>query len=260
MRRIFFSLLVLLLCFSANAQEYDYCAGAGGTAAGCGATSEPAGDVFSDGFETATTGYEATKGENCTTAPTWCEDKTVNPALTLSGLSGGTGDTKNCTQGLNISVGTNTAYAQYRSSSAIANVYTEFSIYVDTEGLSNYGTATIFAPASTSGAASDLLGQVSLYQDGSGNIQIYASAATTSTKRTISLDTWYYVRVFMSDASESGTLTVGTTYGGTDIANADTFTCNDVTTNPSYFVFGVRSSATINYTFGYIAVDDDGTF
>jgi len=33
MRRIFFSLLVfLLLCFSVNAQEYDYCAGAGGAA------------------------------------------------------------------------------------------------------------------------------------------------------------------------------------------------------------------------------------
>jgi hypothetical protein len=35
MRKIFFSLLVLLLCFSANAQEYDYCAGAGGAAASC---------------------------------------------------------------------------------------------------------------------------------------------------------------------------------------------------------------------------------
>jgi len=33
MRRIFFSLLVLLLCFSANAQEYDYCAGASVAAA-----------------------------------------------------------------------------------------------------------------------------------------------------------------------------------------------------------------------------------
>jgi hypothetical protein len=33
MRKIFLSLLVLLLCFSANAQEYDYCAGAGGAAA-----------------------------------------------------------------------------------------------------------------------------------------------------------------------------------------------------------------------------------
>lgn len=36
MRKIFFScLVILLLCFSVKAQEYDYCAGAGGAAASC---------------------------------------------------------------------------------------------------------------------------------------------------------------------------------------------------------------------------------
>jgi hypothetical protein len=36
MRKILFSLsVILLLCFSVNAQEYDYCAGAGGAVAGC---------------------------------------------------------------------------------------------------------------------------------------------------------------------------------------------------------------------------------
>jgi hypothetical protein len=99
MKRLILIPLLLLFALPAQAQELarmnPYILGAGVVATvACGATSEPAGSIFSEGFEgTGTGGYE---NDACGTAPCWTETSNPDQTYALSGLSGGTGDTKNC--------------------------------------------------------------------------------------------------------------------------------------------------------------------
>lgn len=229
-------------------------------AASCGATSEPAGDVFSDGFEgSGSGGYELNA---CGSAPCWTENpdsSAVDQAYALSGLSGGTGATQNCNYGAKVPGGGK--YLKYTLASGLATPYVYFSFYIDDLNFSGWQTDPIACIGNN--ACSIQLGYLKLNcNNGTGcttaNLQVSGVGATESTARAISIDTWYYVKLTLADAA-SCKVSVGTTYGGTEIANEDTFNCNDVAADPQYFHFGDLNNRTMNIIFGYIAVDDDGT-
>ena len=216
---------------------------AGGAApSGC---ATPSGDIKTEGFEG--TGYEL--GAN------WTENNgTPDEDFTLSGLSGGAGDaTRNCDTGLQINQASEDVTLD--SGSALAHAYVEFSIYVDSQSINWSATYPVYAWGSVD---SDFTFVFAL-KDAGGTITVYGTGATASTERTISLDTWYYVQMDGSD-NGTGTITIGTTYGGTDIANGDTFTCRDADSNPRYYEVGESEGKTVSFIIGYFVVDDDGTF
>ena len=244
---------IVLLCLTIVLISYNYSFGfsagfmGSGAAknAGGGGCATPSGDIKTEGFEG--TGYEL--GAN------WTENNgTPDEDFTLSGLSGGAGDaTRNCDTGLQINQASEDVTLD--SGSALAHAYVEFSIYVDSQSINWSATYPVYAWGSVD---SDFTFVFAL-KDAGGTITVYGTGATSSTERTISLDTWYYVQMDGSD-NGTGTITIGTTYGGTDIANGDTFTCRNADNNPRYYEVGESEGKTVSFIIGYFVVDDDGTF
>ena len=244
----------------------------GAAVAACGLTSEPAGDIFSDGFEgSGSGGYELTAtATSCASAgaPVWCNSATLDAAYALSELSS-TGDTKNCNYGwqrvfsASSGVGTN-----YKTGSVPAEVYVETSFYLSSYDFVQWGTTDFLYVGTSSSMGVTNYGKLNLDCSAAGgctnaNLKLRAiSASTVGSSNTLAVNTWYYARLTLKDAG-SGTcaISVGTTYGGTDFWNT-TFDCNDMDTGGStlFFSFGSASTRTFTMTLGYMAADDDGTF
>lgn len=234
--------------------------GGGAAAPGCLATVEPAGDIFSDGFEgTGTGGYENESG--------WTESGTADQAYDISALTTGD-DAKNGCYGLNVNLTGTTISATYDSGSARELFYLELSFYIQSESFADADYVDLLIASTAGAGGGTALVKIKIIQT-SGSVKIYAdSGGTDSTLRVIETGKWYYVRLYAEDLTDGsgngdGTIRVGTTYNGTDIANDDAYTLtnvNDASGRPRYFAFGGTGAETINITLGYVAVDSDGTF
>lgn len=214
--------------------------GGGVSAAAC---STPSGDLSSEGFEG---GAEET----------WTNIQgTPDFAYALSGLSGGTGAAQNCSYGMKINAVNTYVYALRDLGAGQANLYIKFSFYVDSHSIAE-GTNTTILKVGSASNESDILLYSRLKLTG-GNLQF---GPTAETYYNISINTWYYVELYVADASESCTYKIGTTYGGSDIAS-EPDPCPNVISNPRYIFLGnTATSRTIDIIYGYFAADDDGTF
>lgn len=251
-------ILLLLLPSLAWGQEYarmnPYILGGGASAAA--ACSTPAGGIFSEGLETP--GKEETWTDVGGGTVTW------NSAL--AGLSGGAGNaTVNCTYGVRfLSTADNPSYSYLNMGETKADLYIEFSIYVDSESLGNGESANILKVCNAANeTAAGCHNQLALSQSSGGDLRWAYYDNTTATYTadgTWAADNWYYVKMYFKDADAGCYVKIGTTYGGTEILN-DTVTCKDVSANPQYVFVGSQSWPRIlDLYFGYISGDADGTF
>lgn len=263
MKRILSILLLLLLCvLPSSAMNITMMGGSVESTTGSCAN-EPAGDIMVDGFEGSGSGeIELPYNEACyTDPPSWCDWEDPNDVYALSNLSGGKGDSRNCNYGLQfVTTGSNNS-SKYRLATRQDSVYASLSLYVDSESLDSYDNPGLLVlQDSTSG---DILASIRLYKTGS-DLQIHgASSVNDSSKATISLDTWYYIKLYAYNGSSSCSIAVGTTYGGTDILNpasAGVFTCPTPTNSINQMVLQTGSSRTFTYVIGYVALDADGVF
>jgi len=213
----------------------------GGTVTGGVACSDPEGDQVTEGFETP--GYELTSP--CGASPCWDETGSPTANYTLSSLSGGSGADENCDYGLQ-AVGTGAdTHTTVTIGSGLSEFWIKFSYYLDSFSFTSGTTITIY----NSGIAS-----IRLYNDG-GTPQLYARAAGDGSKYTIALDTWYYIEFHVVN-NDTGDITIGTSYGGTEIANAGTFTGYDNGAQTTFSI-GNLSIKTATMVFGYFTLDDD---
>ena len=206
---------------------------------------DPAGDIASEGFEGV--GYEL--------GGAWAESGAApNEDYVLSGLSGGAGASQNCSTGLytaNVGAGSRGVL----TTAGQSNWYVEFSFYVDSEGLASGNNIPIYY--SHTGTITEQIATVNV-SDVSGVLKVYGSGVGNSSIVTISLDTWYYVWLHVVDNGTCA-ITVGTTYGGTEILNASEFTDYDEDAQTTHFC-GTYGANTISVVYGYFNIDDDGTF
>lgn len=261
MKRLIPLLLFLLLCCSvqADARMNAYIAGSVASTSSCGATSEPAGDIFSDGFQTATTGYEIAG---------WTETGTVEAAYDISALSP---PAESCTQG-----------AQFASSGSVAasvldletgsgrTTWVKFALRVQSEGLTFAQNTAIYCPTSNATLGVACPGILQIYEayNGEGaDLKVRVSAATNSatTNTSISLNTWHVVEACFTDqdigSDPCGAGTNGYGWVRVDGGTIATFQPNNTAADTRYHQFGVMTaSRTIDFVLGYVAGDDDGTY
>jgi hypothetical protein len=275
MRRstLVFALLFLLLATPAHpfGPAIQAVVSAGTAAASCTKANVPNGDVYKESFEDA--GYDLGAGANA-----WQESGTPDEDKSLSGL--GTATNQNCAYGLQTTSTGTVVYSWYHLAANKPEIWRKFSFYIVSHSLTNGQTVYIACAASGADCTGQVLGRatVNFTTSGGDKIQTYGIADSTSTARTIATGTWYYVTLHLFDkggctdvntpyagctgsGTGNNTISVGTTFDGTDIANADTFGATDVLVNPDEWILGVlTASRTIDIIFGYDAVDDDGTF
>jgi len=272
MKKYLFALLILLIAFPAYAfgPAIQAVVSAGGAAATCTKANVPNGDVYKESFEDA--GYDLGTG-----AAAWQESGSPDEDKSLAGL--GTATNQNCAYGLQATSTGTAVYSWYHLAANKNEVWREFSFYVVSNSMTDGQTATVSCMATGADCSGQIMGRVYIrYTNAGTTLNIFAGGDATSTIRAISTDTWYYVRYHAfakgdCDGSDSpyvgctgtdtgnGQIWVGTTYGGTDIANGDTFTATAVIAPPDEWILGVlTASRTIDIIFGYDAVDDDGTF
>lgn len=258
MKRLIFIFAFLIVCsaIQANARGIMTMCGAGVPVAGCGASSEPAGDIFSDGFETATTGYELSG---------WTEVGTVDPAYSLTGLSA---PEESCNQGIQTASTGSMAYIKRDLGTGVTTYWGQFSLYIRSHSLGNYATVTIavagnndFTPAAGAGVL------IKLYKPTGDTLRIYAQGASDSSMLDVASTTWHTVNYCVTDGSiGSDPCGAGTNgYGWISLnggTSKTTFPSVDIDEGSHrYFHYGVlTASRTLDILFGYVATDDDGSF
>lgn len=264
--------LLLFLALPLHAQEYDYCAGAGGAAApSCTKANIPNGDVYKESFEDS--GYDLGTGANA-----WNESGTPDEDYNISAL--GVATNQNCTYGLRTNAEAGTSYSYYHLAASKSEIWRKFSFYIASHALTNGQTVIINCAATGTDCSGQILGRVYLSYTSTGDlVKVYGTGDNVSTARTVALNTWYYVTLHAFDIGNctdvntpytgctgsgtgNGQITVGTTFDGTDIANADAFAGTNVIAPPDEWIIGAYNTTarTIDIIFGYDAVDDDGTF
>lgn len=278
MKRLIFILLLLpcLAWGSDLGQEYARMSpimlGGGMPVATCGPTSEPAGDIFSDGFEgSGSGGYEFTSTATACvsvieTLPSWCAGATIETA-NISAIGDAT--TQNCTYGYRSNPSGTQVYTTLKSGTLYNPEYVEFSFYVDSVGLAAWSSTSIAGHFGGPNGSGTKYWDLELYCNSGStcsnatNVVIRLDSTGDSEGVALTLDTWYYVRIYMADNSASCTITIGTTYGGTDVQNAAAWTSPDYTagaTNSFYSIGNTGANTTYDIYYGYFAADDDGTF
>lgn len=248
MKKYLFLLLlpVFIFGFRSSTMVGVHAGSGGSTAASYG------GDVIKETFEAS--GYDE---GTCGTAPCWTETGSPNEDYALSGLSGGTGDAKNGSYGMRIDSTGTVLKSTASFSGNPSTLWVEFSFYLDSENMNNGNENFTFS-------TSDSFGYLRIWDDTgvSGDIRVwFSTTGSSSNDWAISLDTWYYVAVYMDDAALDCTIKVGTTYGGTETSGGtDTFECSDVTTTVDEAYIGADGNKQVGLVFGYFHLDDDGTF
>jgi hypothetical protein len=230
-------------------------------AASCGATSEPAGDVFSEGFQTASTGYELTE---CGTAPCWAETGSPDPDAS----SPGTPSDEVCDQSMRLNATGSAMYASYNKNAAQADaIWIKIALYVDSESLAAWGSGTVLKPCANA-IHTEFWGRLLIYDNGTTDdstmyVRIDGSADSAfDTDAEITIDTWHVVEACIPDGGDTGDSCGegnGVGWIRVDGGNKNTFTSNDYN-GPQYYLTGWDDTDTIDLYIGYIAVDDDGTF
>lgn len=255
----FICALILGLSASAEAGSMIMLGGSGTASEGpaCDATSEPAGSLFSDGFETETTGFELTI---CGSVPCWTETSLTVPS-DISALSP---LTESCNQGAQSNAAAGLAYGWYDTNAAINGYYGRLSLYIVSHGLTT-GQSTIIARAGSNTSGANSAGSLQIYSPDGTALSLRGVGVTTATIN-VAIETWYVVDYCIVDGGETGDF-CGTGVNGKGWISIDggttktTFTCTDITTDSRYFLYGSgTSSRTINLHFGYVAADADGAW
>jgi hypothetical protein len=243
-------------------------AGGGASGAVCTKADIPNGDIYKESFEDA--GYDLGTG-----ATAWNESASPDEDAAIAAST-----TQNCAYGLRTNSTGTAVYSWNHNAAGKAEIWREFSFYIASHSLTNGQTTIINCASSGTDCSGAVMGKVyvGFSTSGGDHLYIYANADASSSPVTILAETWYYGRIHLFDKGNctdvdtpyvgctgSGTgnnsVTLGTTYGGTDIINGETFTATNVAGNPDEFGLGVyTASRTIDIIFGYDAVDDDGTF
>lgn len=261
--RLFFALCLFVAASMVEAQELARLSpmmlGGGGssTPATCDATSEPAGDLFHDGFETATTGFELTV---CGSAPCWTETSLSVPS-NISGLSA---PAASCNQGAESSASASLAYGWYNLNTTVTGYYGRLSLYIVSHGLTT-GQSTIIARAGSNTSGANAAGSLQLYSSDGTALALRGVGATTATIA-LAIETWYVVDYCIVDGSDTsdfcGTGTNGQGWISLDDGSTKSaFTCSDVASGSQYFLYGSgTSSRTVDLHFGYVAADADGAW
>jgi hypothetical protein len=268
MKRLLIAIGLLLLLVQPVHAFTPAVQGMVGASKGAGAciTSRPAGDIYAEGFEGS--GFELGA---CGSGQCWSVSGTNDPDTAITSAAA-----QNCNEGLKITSTGTVAYASFHLTTAVPEYWREFSFYINSSGLNNGEIVPIVCSSTDSACTANINGQVKI-KNTIGQLQIYGSAVGASTARNISAETWYFVRMHVIDigncvgadnpyvgCSGSGTgndsITIGTTYGGVDIANGDTFAGANTASLDEFGLGAFLGSRTITVTFGYDAVDDDGTF
>lgn len=256
MKRLIFIFAFLLCCsaIQANARGIMTMCGAGVPVAGCGASSEPAGDIFSDGFETATTGYELSG---------WTEVGTVDPAYSLTGLSA---PEESCNQGIQTASTGSLAYIRRDLGTGVTTYFGKLSFYIASHSLGNYANMIIAVTGNNVNTpAGGSAASVKIYKTSSATVRLYMMGAADSAMLDVALTTWHTVTYCVtdggigSDPCGAGTNGYGwfSLDGGT---TKTTFPCADVTTDDQrYFHYGIlTASRTADVLFGYVSTKTSG--
>ena len=248
-------ILISIFLFFLSAGYVGAGAVVGGGYLGGAGCSDPVGDEATEGFEgSGSGGYEL---DACGSAPCWAETGSPDQAFALAGLSGGTGASQNCSYGVRNNASAALVFTAYDIDTGLAEVWVEFSFYIDTEGLDNTDLVSIMQSTEAANRANDMADV--MIKDDSGTLKIYAQGGTATSQYAVSIDTWYYVQIHIKD-SDTSYLSVGTTYNGTETVNNQSFAARNEGLQDLY-EFGVGLyEDTMDITFGYVAIDDDGTF
>jgi hypothetical protein len=193
MRKILFSLsVILLLCFSVNAQEYDYCAGAGGVTACTDTTST--GLLIRQGFESCTAGEGAGTCTALANAQTATLDN--NEVWTATVTTGGAINVAHATSPMRGSYqlhvdGGDSTYTSLTSPTFSPSGNTTYYHFVFKFGVAPASDRIIFAIRTSADAAI-----ATIYLNPSAKLYIYqAGAADAVTTDALSANTAYHVWV-----------------------------------------------------------------
>jgi hypothetical protein len=221
---------------------------------GDAACSTPTADVASEGFE----GCAADGSSGCD--ETWA---TTGTGLTYNYSLPGTPPTGSCSKGLQVNTD-GADYATYDNSTALETVWTKFTIYVTSESFAAYATGTVFTQGESNGTGGGIYLQ--LY-DNNGTFQIRANnGSAPSTGTNLSTGEWHTIEICSTDGGiGSDPCSAGTNgYGWFKVDGGDPVThpCKDtVGSAHRYTLTGmITASRTADIIFGYIIIDDDGTY
>jgi hypothetical protein len=252
MRRFIIVLFLLILALPVQSATMISGRPCPGGAATC---TTPTADVASEGFE----GCAADGSSGCD--ETWA---TTGTGLTYNYDLPGTPPTGSCSKGLQVDTD-GADYATYDNSTTLETVWAKFTIYVASESFTALQAGTVFALGATAvGTGGGLYLQLF---DNNGTFQIRAnngSAASTATN--LSTGEWHTIEICSTDggiaSDPCGAGTNGYGWYKVDGGAAIPHACYDIPgSTHRYTVAGmVTASRTADIIFGYIIIDDDGTY
>lgn len=271
LRIIPLALLIALVASPAQAWMSPALCGGGVAVGGCTKSDIPNGDVYKESFEDA--GYDLGTGTNA-----WNETGSLDEDYSLAGK--GTASNENCSYGLQASSTGTSVHSDYHLATGRSEIWREFSFYVVSHSLTDPQTASIACGSTSTGCSGQVIFRIGVRytNNGGGMLQLYGSADTQSTVYQIVTGKWYYVRTHCYDrgactgvdspyvgCTGTGTgncsMTVGETYGGSEIADNALFTASDLLAGSDEFSLGVMTEGrTVDIIFGYDTTDDDGSF
>lgn len=223
---------------------------------GDAACSTPTADVVSEGFE----GCAADGSSGCD--ETWT---TTGSGLTYNYSLPGTPPEGSCSKGLRVNTD-GADHAVYDNTTGLTTYWAKFTIYVASESFSAFQVGTVWVGGSTAGGESGSSIYLQLY-DNNGTFQIRANnGSKVSTATNLSTGEWHTIEICSTDggigSDPCGAGTNGMGWYKVDGGAAVTFACSDVVTSSQrYFTAGmVTASRTADIIFGYIIIDDDGTY
>jgi hypothetical protein len=252
MRRFIIVLFLLILALPVQSATMISGRPCPGGAATC---TTPTADVASEGFE----GCAADGSSGCD--ETWT---TTGTGLTYNYSLPGTPPTGSCSKGLQVNTD-GADYATYDNSTGLTTYWAKFTIYVASESFSAFQLGTVWVAGSAAGATGYGL-YLQLY-DNNGTFQIRANnGSTASTATNLSTGEWHTIEICSTDggigSDPCGAGTNGYGWYKVDGGEAVTHACADIATSSHrYFNAGmVTESRTADIIFGYIIIDDDGTY